>query len=453
MKRTINVSNLVCYFFLFFEPISFKISINIKTGSYFFQLRYFKRSNAQFNDKLSTFVIRSKESSMKLLHGVFILAISLSLYSCKKNTDDLKNTYLPDITTSVVINIGSNTATAGGNIGNDGGSAVTERGIIWSTGTSAPTTMQMGSGTGSFASNLTGLLPNTIYYVKAFASNANGTAYGNTISFTTELSPPSIPGENDPIFLGNPTNAIASTSYPENYLKDNIFYKMAYNRNRGTSVWIAWHLQKEDLGSTSRQDDYRADPNLPIGWYQVQNTSYSSSGFDRGHNCPSGDRTSSTAANSSTFLMTNMVPQSSTMNSGPWAGLEDFVRNNLVGTSNEAYIFMGNYGQGGYNSSNTLVNTIDGGNVTVPAKIWKVVVILPKGTNDLSRINSATTVLTVNMPNDNRLYTSSGTSAWRNYLTTVNSLENEVNSYGIPLNLFQSVADSVRPALKAKLYH
>ncbi|MBX2932995.1 MAG: DNA/RNA non-specific endonuclease [Ferruginibacter sp.] len=390
---------------------------------------------------------------MKLLHGVFILAISLSFYSCKKNTDDLKNTYLPNITTSAVINVGSSTATAGGNISNDGGSAVTERGVIWSTGTSVPTKTQTGSGQGSFTSNLSGLVPNTVYYVKAYATNANGTAYGNTISFTTELTPPSIPGENDPIFLGNPTNAIASTSYPENYLKDNIFYKMAYNRNRGTSVWIAWHLQKEDIGSTSRQDDYRADPNLPIGWYQVQNTSYSSSGFDRGHNCPSGDRTSSIAANSSTFLMTNMIPQSSTMNSGPWAGLEDFVRNNLVGTSNEAYIFMGNYGQGGYNSSNTLVNTIDGGNITVPAKIWKVVVILPKGTNDLSRINSATTVLTVNMPNDNRLYTSSGTSAWRNYLTTVNNLENEVNSYGIPLNLFQSVADSVRPALKAKLYH
>lgn len=389
---------------------------------------------------------------MKLLSGFSILVICTFLYSCKKNTDELKATYLPSISTSVVSGIASNTATAGGNISSDGGSAVTARGVIWSTGTSAATTTQDGGGTGSFTSNLTGLVANTIYYVKAYATNANGTAYGNTISFTTELAAPSIPGENDPIFPGNPTNAIASSSFPENYLKDNIYYKMAYNRSRGTSVWVAWHLQSDDIGSTSRQDTYRADVNLPIGWYQVQDNSYSGSGFDRGHNCPSGDRTSSVTANSSTFLMTNMIPQASTLNGGPWAGLEDFVRNSLVGTNNEAYIVMGNFGQGGYNSSNTLVNTIDAGNITVPAKIWKVVLILPKGTNDLSRINSSTVVLTVNMPNDNRLYTSGGSTTWRNYLTTVTNLENEANSNGVPLNLFQSVADSVRPALKAKLY-
>lgn len=389
---------------------------------------------------------------MKLLSGFSILVISTFLYSCKKNTDDLRATYLPSISTSAVSNITANTATAGGNISNDGGSAVTARGVIWSTGTSAANTTLDGTGTGGFTSNLTNLVPNTIYYVKAYATNANGTAYGNTISFATELAAPSIPGENDPIFLGNPTNAIASTSFPENYLKDNIYYKMAYSRSRGTSVWVAWHLQSEDIGSTSRQDDFRADENLPIGWYPVQNTSYSSTGFDRGHNCPSADRTSTLAANSSTFLMTNMIPQSPNLNSGPWAGLEDFVRNSLVGTTNEAYIVMGNYGKGGYNTSNALVNTIDGGNVTVPAKIWKVVLILPKGTNDLSRINSSTVVLAVNMPNDNRLYTSGGNSTWRNYLTTVTNLENEANSNGVPLNLFQSVADSVRPALKAKLY-
>lgn len=389
---------------------------------------------------------------MKLLSGFSILVICTFLYSCKKNTDELKATYLPSISTSVVSGIASNTATAGGNISSDGGSAVIARGVIWSTGTSAATTTQDGGGTGSFTSNLTGLVANTIYYIKAYATNANGTAYGNTISFTTELAAPSIPGENDPIFPGNPTNAIASSSFPENYLKDNIYYKMAYNRSRGTSVWVAWHLQSDDIGSTSRQDTYRADVNLPIGWYQVQDNSYSGSGFDRGHNCPSGDRTSSVTANSSTFLMTNMIPQASTLNGGPWAGLEDFVRNSLVGTNNEAYIVMGNFGQGGYNSSNTLVNTIDAGNITVPAKIWKVVLILPKGTNDLSRINSSTVVLTVNMPNDNRLYTSGGSTTWRNYLTTVTNLENEANSNGVPLNLFQSVADSVRPALKAKLY-
>jgi len=389
---------------------------------------------------------------MKLFSRFSILVICTLLFSCKKNTDDFRSAQVPIISTTVVTGAASTTAIAGGNISSDAGSAVTARGVILSTGTSAPTTTVDGAGAGIFTSNLTGLAPNTIYYIKAYATNANGTAYGNTISFTTEVSVPGIPGENDPIFLGNPTNAQASRSFPENYLKDNNYYKLAYSQSRGTPVWVAWHLQREDIGSTSRQDDYRADINIPIGWYQVQDNSYSGSGFDRGHNCPSGDRTTTIAANSSTFLMTNMIPQASTMNSGPWAGLEDFVRNSLVGTNNEAYIVMGNYGQGGYNSSNTFYNTINGSNVTVPAKIWKVVLIMPKGTNDLTRINSSTVVLTVDMPNDNRLYSGGGSTLWRNYLTTVANLESNANSNGVQLNLFQSVADSVRPVLKAKLY-
>ena len=264
--------------------------------------------------------------------------------------------------------------------------------------------------------------------------------------------PPIVNVDDDPLNLGNPTNAQAWASFPENYLKNNGYYKLAYSRSRGIPVWVGWHLQSSDWGSTPRQDDFRADTDLPTGWYQVQSYSYSGSGFDRGHNCPSADRTSTVAANSSTFLMTNMIPQAPTLNQGPWAGLEDFIRNTLVGTNNEAYIMMGNLSRGGYNSSGILFNTIDGGYVAVPAKIWKVIVVMPKGNNDLTRINSGATVLAVDMPNDNRLYTTGNQSAWRSYIVTVNTLEGEANALGVPLNLFQNIADSIRPLLKAKLY-
>ncbi|MBK7308199.1 MAG: DNA/RNA non-specific endonuclease [Chitinophagaceae bacterium] len=76
---------------------------------------------------------------------------------------------------------------------------------------------------------------------------------------------------------------------------------------------------------------FGSDVNLPPNWYQVQTASYTSTGFDRGHNCPSGDRTLTIPANSSTFLMTNPIPQAQTLNQGPWNDLEDFVRNSLVG--------------------------------------------------------------------------------------------------------------------------
>ena len=384
----------------------------------------------------------------------FLQIISLCtviLYSCKKNTDMLQLA-LPTVVTVDVTAISGNAASGGGNVTSEGGTAITARGIIWGTGISALTTTVNGTGAGSFASSLTGLAPYTIYYVKAYASNANGIAYCNTITFQTEGLPIPLPVDDDPLNLGNPTNAMPYHTFPENYLKSNNYYTLAYSQSRGIPVWVSWHLQREDLGSAPRQDDFRGDVNLPPSWYQVQTTSYSSTGFDRGHNCPSGDRTLSIPINSSTFLMTNIIPQAPKCNQGPWERLENFVRNSLVGTNNEAYTVMGNYGTGGYNTSNTLAYTIDAGKVTVPEKVWKVVVILPKGNNDLSRITSSTVVLAVNMPNDNRVYTAGAASDWRTYRTSVAAIEADANAAGVPLNLFQRIADSVRPALKAKIY-
>jgi endonuclease G len=258
-------------------------------------------------------------------------------------------------------------------------------------------------------------------------------------------------GDNDPLLPGNPTQAQTLTSLPENYLKDNGYYKLAYSNSRGTPVWVAWHLQSDDLGSAPRQNDFRDDTQLPAGWYQVQGTDYSGSGFDRGHNCPSADRTSTVSANSATFLMTNMIPQAPNLNQGPWAGLEDFIRNTLVGTNNEAFICMGNTGSGGYNA-NGLYHTIANGYVNVPAKVWKVILLIPKGNNDLSRIHSDATVLAVNMPNNNSLYSTGGSTAWRNYIVSINALETDANSAGVPLNLLRDVADSIKTILKNKVY-
>lgn len=278
---------------------------------------------------------------------------------------------------------------------------------------------------------------------------------GNSPTPTPTPNPtptPTTNQENDPINFGNPTNAVSQATSPENYLKDYTYYKVGYSKSRGLSNWVAWHLESADLGSAPRQNDFRPDTQLPSGWYQVNSTSYTGSGFDRGHNCPSADRTSTVTANSATFYMTNMTPEAPNLNQGPWSALEDYIRNTLVGSANEAYIVSGSYGIGGYNGSNALYNNIDNGNVTVPAKIWKVVVVMPKGANDLTRITRDATVLAVTMPNDNRLYSTGGTTAWRNYLTTVATLEIEANASGVPLSLFKNIADTLRPVLKAKLF-
>ena len=95
---------------------------------------------------------------------------------------------LPTVTTSAVTNIAQTTALGGGNVTNDGGATVTDRGICWSV-VPAPTVngshVSSGSGTGSFTVSMTNLIPNTTYYVRAYAVNNAGTSYGDEVSFTT----------------------------------------------------------------------------------------------------------------------------------------------------------------------------------------------------------------------------------------------------------------------------
>ena len=96
----------------------------------------------------------------------------------------------PTLTTSSVSSITSTSANSGGNISSDGGAAVSARGLVYSTSTSptlSNTVLTIGSGTGSFSGTLTGLTPNTTYYIRAYATNSAGTAYGNEVTFTTTI--------------------------------------------------------------------------------------------------------------------------------------------------------------------------------------------------------------------------------------------------------------------------
>ncbi len=94
------------------------------------------------------------------------------------------------ITTNVLTSVTQTTASGGGNINSDGGAAVTSRGVCWSNINSNPTISNTktidGSGIGAFSSSLTGLTPGTTYYVRAYATNSAGTAYGSMKSFTTQ---------------------------------------------------------------------------------------------------------------------------------------------------------------------------------------------------------------------------------------------------------------------------
>lgn len=244
------------------------------------------------------------------------------------------------------------------------------------------------------------------------------------------------PGDDNNLLLGNPSNALADVSSENNYLMVKTYYTLSYSRGRGTPNWVSWHIQSSDLGTVSRGNDFRADTDLPAGWYQVQNSSYTGSGFDRGHNCPSADRTATTDANSATFLMTNMMPQAPNNNQKTWANLENYTRD-LVKAGNEVYVICGSYGQGGTGSLGGVTTTIDNGRVTVPANIWKVVVVIPNGSNDLNRIDGSTRVIAINTPNRNDINTD-----WTQYKTTVRNIES-ATGYNLLSNLRPSLQDSL----------
>ncbi len=211
--------------------------------------------------------------------------------------------------------------------------------------------------------------------------------------------------------LGNPSNAANDINLPTNYLMEKPQYVLSYHRDKGTANWVAWHLNASWIGSTARQDDFRADATLPVGWYQVGSTSYSGSGYDRGHMCPSADRTKTVADNSSTFLMTNMIPQAPNNNQGPWASMENYLRT-LVTAGKELYIYSGGYGSQG---------TINSGHVNVPTRTWKIVVVIDEGTNDLGRVTTTTRVIAVDMPNADALI--SRTADWKTFRVSVDAVE------------------------------
>jgi endonuclease G, mitochondrial len=242
--------------------------------------------------------------------------------------------------------------------------------------------------------------------------------------------------------MGNPSNATTDVANPTNYLMLKPQYVLSYHRDRGIPNWVSWHLDSTWLGNTPRQDDFRNDTTLPAGWYQVQNTDYSGSGFDRGHHTPSADRTFSVPENSSTFLMTNMMPQAPNNNQGPWEELESYCRT-LVNQGNELYIIMGGAGQGGSGANGGITNTIANGNVTVPAFTWKVIIVLPVGNNDVDRVFKTTRVIAVIMPNRHDIGIN---TPWRNFRTSVDRVEGLTG-----FNFFSNVRPQIQNLIERKI--
>lgn len=111
--------------------------------------------------------------------------------NCAGSPVSIQVTTSATLFTNAASSITSNTAVAGGNIANDGGQPISQRGVCWNTApnpTTANNITNDGSGLGTFASNLTGLSSGTVYYARAYAINSAGIFYGNEVSFTTNTA-------------------------------------------------------------------------------------------------------------------------------------------------------------------------------------------------------------------------------------------------------------------------
>jgi endonuclease G, mitochondrial len=251
----------------------------------------------------------------------------------------------------------------------------------------------------------------------------------------SKSSPPT--GNNVPqqihLALGNPDNAAVNSSNTNNYLLINKYYAVSYNRQKAIANWVSWRLVKNSFGDASRQNDFRPDERLPEGWTQITPYDYNGSGFDRGHLCPSADRSSSIEGNSTTFLMTNIAPQTHELNTGPWEKLETYSRS-LAKRGNTLYIITGQYGENG-----KIRNKI-----MIPTNFWKIVVVIPND-GDVSAINKTTRVMAVDMPNNAGI----GSQNWREFRTTVRRIEQKTG-YNFLSNVPQNVQDTIETTIDSK---
>ena len=236
--------------------------------------------------------------------------------------------------------------------------------------------------------------------------------------------------------LGNPSGAIADTNNHDHFLIQRTVEALDYSDHLGEAVWASWDLTAGDVGGSGRNSTYYPDTNLPPNFYRVITDDYVGVGtnnFNRGHLCPSADRTDTTNNNKLVFFMSNIFPQSALNNQGVWGNFEDYCRAML--TTNELLITCGGSGFG--------TRTIPSGKAFIPSNTWKVVVCVPLGNGlAISRITTATRVIAISIPN----VTNGLSSAWQTYVTSPQQIEQDTG-----LAFFTALNPNLAGVLRTKV--
>jgi DNA/RNA endonuclease G (NUC1) len=216
--------------------------------------------------------------------------------------------------------------------------------------------------------------------------------------------------------LGNPSGAIVDTNNHSHYLIQRTVEAIDYSDHLGTPLWASWDLTSSDVGGSGRNSTYYTDTNLPPNFTNILSTAdYNGVGtnnFNRGHLCPSADRTDTTNNNKLVFYMSNIMPQSALNNQNVWGNFEDYCRDQLI--NSELLIICG---PGGFGTK-----TIPSGKAYIGSNVWKVVVCVPLGSGTaLSRITATNRVIAISIPN----VTNGLSSDWHAYVTSPQKIEQD----------------------------
>lgn len=243
-----------------------------------------------------------------------------------------------------------------------------------------------------------------------------------------------LPIENNPNLI-----AKAPTSNNSEIMISRDQYLLSYNKFTRNANWVAWKIESSQLGTSGRSNNFVQDldlenylaksdtPNL----HAVDQTEYRGSCFDRGHQIPSADRTDTAENNQTTFMMSNMAPQTPYLNRVIWAHLEQYTRDMVQKEGKVAYVITGpiydqDFGKIGPNKD-----------ISVPSSEFKIIVFLNHNQN-LQDISASTDMVSVIMPNTLQdgsapvdrtelckapAVTPLDRNDWVKYKTTVNQIE------------------------------
>jgi len=237
------------------------------------------------------------------------------------------------------------------------------------------------------------------------------------------------------------TKLLLEIDGPKGILLDKKYFIINYDTAYKIPHWVAYYITEKDLeGTAKRKNDYRVDALLPLN-AQSKPEDYRKSGYDRGHNAPADDFKRNKEAMTATFLMSNMSPQTSALNSGIWRILEERVQN-LVENYGKAWIITGNIFMRADSQLEKPSEFIGKGRVAVPTHCFKAILTQKEdGTYDMYAF------LMPNLIEPKQKHTKGLADNWtRKYSLTVDRLE-QITGF----DFFPKLDDSLENSLERKI--